>query len=78
MVEEKICVVEAICEYECIHWERFGVYQAIKTAYNYALRILGYSSRRAVIWICSGPLKTLAPTTFSLPSPSGGVNMPCV
>ena len=25
VVEDKIYVVEAICEYECIHWERLGV-----------------------------------------------------
>ena len=26
VVEEKIHVVEAIREYECFHWERFGVF----------------------------------------------------
>ena len=27
VVEEKIYVVEAICEYECIRWERFRVFR---------------------------------------------------
>ena len=54
VVEEKICVVESICEYNCICWVCFAV---IMIAYNYALRILGYPSRRAMTLTCSGPLK---------------------
>ena len=51
---------------------------AIKSAYNYALRLLWHPSRRGAILICSGPLNTLAPTIFFFPSPSGGVNDPSV
>ena len=51
---------------------------AIKSAYNYALRILGYPGRRAVILTCSGPLKTLAPAILPFFSPFGGVNEPSV
>ena len=51
---------------------------AIKSAYNYAMRILGYPGRRATILTCNGPLKTPAPTILPFPSPSGGVNEPSV
>lgn len=27
VIEEKVYVVETICEYECIHWGRFGVFR---------------------------------------------------
>ena len=27
VVEEKIYVIEAICEYGCIYWERFDVFR---------------------------------------------------
>ena len=42
MVEGKLFVVEAIFDYECIRWERFGVFVAIMSVYNFSMRILGY------------------------------------
>lgn len=78
VVEEKIYVVEAICEYECICWEYLVCSTAIRSAYNSALRILGYPGRRAAMLTCSGPLKTPAPAILPFPSPSGGVNEPSV
>ena len=47
-------------------------------ACNYAMRKLEYSSRRAMIWICSGQSKIPAPAIFYFPPPSGGVNEPSV
>ena len=51
---------------------------AMKIAYNYALRILGYLGRRATILTCSGPLKTLTTTILFFHSSSGGVNKPSI
>ena len=48
---------------------------AIMSAYNCALRILGYLGRRATILTCSGPLKTLARVILHFPSPSSGVKL---
>ena len=53
-------------------------YVATKSAYNYAMRILGYPGRRAMMLTCSGPLKTPAPAISPFPSPSSGVNEPYV
>ena len=50
----------------------------IKSAYNYALRILGYLGKQATILTCSGSLKAPAPMILSFPSPSGGVNEPSI
>lgn len=48
VVEEKICVVKAIYEYECIRW-KFGIIMVcsitIKSAYNYAIKTLVYPGR---------------------------------
>ena len=43
---------------------------AIRSAFNYALRMLGYPGKRAEIMTYKGQLKTLTPTIlpFSLPS----------
>ena len=51
---------------------------AIKSAYNFSLRILGYLGRRATLLTCNGPLKTLAPKISPFPSLSSGVNEPSV
>ena len=50
----------------------------IRNAYNFAMRILGYSGRRAPILFCSGPLKTPDPAVLPFLSPSGGVNEPSI
>ena len=78
VVEEKMYVVEATYEYECICWEHLVCSASIKSGYNYALRIMGHPSRRVAILICDGPLKTPAPVIFSFLSPSNGVNEPSV
>ena len=41
VVEENIYVVDDICEYECICWKRLVCSTSIRSAYNYAMRILG-------------------------------------
>jgi hypothetical protein len=46
----------------------------IKSAYNYAMRILGYIGRRAILLTCSSPLKTMALAILPFfPSPFNGV-----
>ena len=50
----------------------------IKSAYNSALRILGYLGRRASNLTCTGPFKTPTPVILFFPSPSSGVNEPSV
>ena len=41
---------------------------AMKSVYDYALRIMGYPGRQAMISTCSCPLKTLARAILSFPS----------
>ena len=48
---------------------------AIKIAYNYALRILGYLGTQATILACSGPLNTPTATILFFPTPLG--RSPC-
>ena len=78
VVEEKIYVVEEICKYECICWQCLVCSTTIRSAFNYALRILGYPCRRAMILTCNGPLKTPAPMILPFPSPSGVANGPSI
>ena len=42
-------MVEVVYEYECICWERFGVFCGIMIAHNFAMRILGSPGRQATI-----------------------------
>ena len=78
MIKEKISIVGAIHEQECIRWERSECFAAINNAYNYAPRILGYPSRQATILTCSGPLKSPALAIWTFLSPSSDVNEPSI
>lgn len=44
---------------------------AIRSAYDHALRMLGYPRKRAMILTYKGSLKTMTPITLMFPSPFG-------
>ena len=50
----------------------------IKSACNFAMRILGYLDRQTMILICGGPLKTQAPMILPFPSPPDSVKEPSI
>ena len=51
---------------------------SIKSACNFAMRILGYMDRQTMILICGGPLKTQAPMILPFPSPPDSVKEPSI
>ena len=51
---------------------------AIQSAYNLAMRILGFPGRPTTKLTCSGPLETPTHAILSVPSPSGGMNEPSI
>ena len=64
VVEENIYVVEAIYEYDLSLGSILVCSMVIRSAHNYAMRILGYLSRQIATLTYSGPLKTPAPAIF--------------
>ena len=53
-------------------------YAAIRSVFNYAMRILGHMGRRATTLTCSGPLKIPAPAILFFHYPFGGMNVPFI
>lgn len=60
MVEEKIYVIEVIVNMNVSIGSVLVYSTVMRSTYKYAMGILGYPSKGAMILTCSGSLKTLA------------------